>query len=619
MRIAYLFSRYPVVSQTFCDTEILALERLGVHLEIFSIYPPHTSFRHGHAARIKAPIHYAPPSAILKMGEERAKAERRWPEALIADHDKRFGLEYKSALRARNALYFADLFKKKRFTHFHVHFANRAAHTAIFLKAISGIPFSISTHGQDFMSDLGSDDLLRELCNEAVFVANETDFSKELVASRCEGARRKMLRVFNGMDMSNFPKPAPAVPKGPAPIRVVSVGRLIEFKGFHHLIGACAALDAKGVPFQCDIIGEGPWRDDLRSRIVSNRLDTRVQLLGSLPQEEVFQHVKQADIFVLPCIVDRAGASDVFPTVILEAMASGKPVVSTKLAGVPEQVVDGETGLLVPPGDEVQLANALAALIQSEPLRLKMGEAARLRLETEFTVEKTVQPLLQEFKRHVTASEAPVVQESRLACLIGSWPGDSDMHAQIRQLRGICPAMRAYVAKVTGATPPPHSREILSSMDFLPDGMVLEGEWQMERDLARRVETWRADFSQKLSSEWFIEQARRAIYLRAWVRLHCIRHVHAWTSWDALCAWMLSRLAGVTFSLSIERGDHAFSDSDFEPILSECAGVRIESTEADAQKYESIAREKGARVVRSKPGKAFDHGWLENLSRWASR
>ena len=114
MRLAYLFSRYPVISQTFIDTEMLALERAGVELEIFSIYPPPTSFRHGHAARLKAPIHYAPPQTILKLGEQEAKRTGRWPTALIAEHDRKYGAQYKAALRARNALYFADFFPAAR-------------------------------------------------------------------------------------------------------------------------------------------------------------------------------------------------------------------------------------------------------------------------------------------------------------------------------------------------------------------------------------------------------------------------------------------------------------------------------------------------------------------------
>ena len=256
MRLAYLFSRYPIVSQTFCDTEMLALERMGVEIELYSIYPPPTSFRHGHASRLKAEIHYAPPAAVLKLGETAARKSGRWPAAFIAEQERKYGPEYKVELRARNALYFADLFKARGITHFHVHFANRAAHTAVFLKAMSGIPYSLSTHGQDFMVDLGNDDLLREICREAEFVANETEFSKGLVAGRCPESASKMVRVFNGMDLTNFPASSAAT-CNPIP-RIVSIGRLIEFKGFHHLIAACAKLRWRELKFTCEIIGEGP-------------------------------------------------------------------------------------------------------------------------------------------------------------------------------------------------------------------------------------------------------------------------------------------------------------------------------------------------------------------------
>src|SRR5450432_4201805 len=110
MHFAYLYSRYPVVSQTFCDTEMLALERRGWSFEIGSIHPPLTSLRHEHAARLLSPIHYAPPQEILKIREQRAKENGTWPVALIARHEQRYGPSAKAGLRARNALFFAELF-----------------------------------------------------------------------------------------------------------------------------------------------------------------------------------------------------------------------------------------------------------------------------------------------------------------------------------------------------------------------------------------------------------------------------------------------------------------------------------------------------------------------------
>ena len=207
MRLGYLYSRYPVISQTFCDAEMLALERRGIELVIGSVYPPLTSLRHEYIARLHALIHYAPPQEILRILEHNAKTTSKWPRDLIEEHDRKYGPGAKAELRARNALYFADFFTRTNVDHVHVHFANRAAHTALFLKKISGIPFSVTAHGQDFMKDLGSDDLLREICAAAEFVAAETDYSRDLLRQRCPASAAKIHRVYNGIDLERFSMP----------------------------------------------------------------------------------------------------------------------------------------------------------------------------------------------------------------------------------------------------------------------------------------------------------------------------------------------------------------------------------------------------------------------------
>src|ERR1044071_6486802 len=170
MRLGYLYSRYPVLSQTFCDAEMLEVERRRHEIVLASLYPPKTPLRHEYLAKLRAPIRYAPSSRHLDKLARKAKLLGRWPKGLVSRHENKYGAEYKAALRVRNALFFVDLFKREHVPHFHVHFANRAAHTAMFVKAISGIPFSLTAHRQDFISDLGSDELLRELCATAEFV-----------------------------------------------------------------------------------------------------------------------------------------------------------------------------------------------------------------------------------------------------------------------------------------------------------------------------------------------------------------------------------------------------------------------------------------------------------------
>jgi glycosyltransferase involved in cell wall biosynthesis len=396
MRLGYLYSRYPVLSQTFCDAEMLELERRGHDIVLASLYPPKTPLRHEYLAKLQAPIRYAPSSHDLDKLARKAKRLGRWPKGLVSRHENNYGAEYKAALRARNALFFVELFQRERVPHFHVHFANRAAHTAMFVKAISGIPFSITAHGQDFMSDLGNDELLRELCASAEFVGAETDYSRDLLAARCPESRDKIFRVYNGIDLTRFPV-TPTTRHSIGPVRFLSTGRMVPFKGFDILIDACAQLQNRALNFACEIIGDGPLRAELEARVEQHNLHERIHFAGEQSQNYVLRALRNSDIFVLASAPDERGASDIFPTVIAEAMASEKPVVSTTVAGIPELVANGKTGVLVPPRDAPALADAIEQLARDEDLRSDFGRAGRLRIEQEFTIERTIEPLLERF------------------------------------------------------------------------------------------------------------------------------------------------------------------------------------------------------------------------------
>jgi glycosyltransferase involved in cell wall biosynthesis len=549
VKLGYLFSRYPIVSQTFCDTEMLALESSGRALKIYSIYPPPTSFRHGHSARLRAGIEYAPPAPVLKRLAMKAKVDGRWPSKLVREHEERYGPDFKAELRARNALYFAEAFKRDGITHFHVHFANRAAHTALFIKAISGIPFSITAHGQDFMIDLGNDDLLREICRESEFIGAETEFSKSLLADLCPDSAGKLVRIYNGMDLSNFPKIDGTKPNA-VPL-IIGVGRLIEFKGFHHLIEACRILRDTGVNFRCEIVGEGPWRAALEQQIDASNLRDHVMLPGSLPQEEVFSKLSACDIFTLPCIIDANGASDVFPTVLLEAMASSRAVISTRLAGVPEMIENEKSGLLVEPGNASELAAALEKLIGSPDLRRDLGDAARDRIEEKFRVETTFVPLRDLFDRHVGNDNGVRPNATApFACLVSEWPQSPEAEGQL--LPAVKSQTRIFVFRAgePSKTARPNL-DLLGALIFLPDAMVLEGEWQQERHFARRIETLRSELGQKISTEFFLQHARYALYLRRICEREKLPQLHALDSGALLCAWILHRLAGIKMSADL--------------------------------------------------------------------
>jgi len=653
MRLGYLYSRYPVLSQTFCDAEMLALERLGFELEIGSVYPPLTSLRHEHIACLRAPIHYAPPQEILKILEKNAKTNGNWPRDLVDRHERKYGPGVKAEQRARNALYFADYFKRRGVDHVHVHFANRAAHTAMFLKAISGIPFSVTAHGQDFMKDLGNDDLLREICAAAEFVAAETDYSRDLLRQRCPDSATKIHRVYNGMDLTRFPARHYEVPGDTVP-RIISIGRLVAFKGFEYLIHACAELARRGLNFTCEIIGDGPLRGDLEARIRKLKLSDRVHLLGSLSQGAVLEKLGAADIFALASVTDAQGASDVFPTVIIEAMAAARPVVSTRLAGIPESVVDGETGLLVPPEDTMALAEALGRLIQDAKLRLYYGRAGRERIEQHFRIEHAVAPLIELFGKTPAASQGkaphppsvdtatygaataePARAGNQIAYLIDRWPDrslpllDRELEEMKRRNVPIVP----IVCELDSQTRYTRAMEkMATSLEFLPDPMVIEAEWRANQAVAQKLEEDRAQRSVRAPSAIFLRQARFALALTKLLREKNVSHVHATSSRSLVCALILKKLLNVTVSATIEARPNLPREW-IQNALSECVGGRLRDRQLDRdgsflsdkttfrsapqQALGLVSQRSGIDLTRLRRRTRFWQQWAETLIRWS--
>jgi len=638
MRLGYLYSRYPVISQTFCDAEMLELERRGIELVIGSVYPPLTSLRHEYIARLVAPIHYAPPQEILRILERNAKTTRKWPRDLVEQHQSRYGPMAKAEQRARNALYFAEFFARSGVDHVHVHFANRAAHTAVFLKEISGIPFSVTAHGQDFMKDLGSDDLLREICAAAEFVAAETDYSRDLLRQRCPNSAAKIHRVYNGIDLERFPVPRSANNHVP---RIVSVGRLVPFKGFDDLIDACAELARRRIDFVCDIIGDGPLRETLQAKIEQLDLSPRVNLLGSLSQGAVLEKLQAADIFALASTTDAQGATDVFPTVILEAMASARPVVSTRLAGIPELVVDGQTGMLAPASDSTALAHALEQLLRDPELRLRFGHAGRTRIEQHFRIEQTVAPLTDLFPKNsakpVTSNQSRASHSkgaTEIAYLIDRWP-DHELpllERELEEMKRRKVSILPFVGELNSSARLTSAVERLApSLEFLPDAMALEAEWRTTPALAQQLEEDRAQQSSRAPGAIFLRQGRFALVLRKLIQEKNISHVHATSSRALVCALMLKKLVGVTVSATIEPRSE-LSREWIRNALSECLGGRVSSRKLveqlggafflDKTTFRSAPRKTLGQITQKThidltTGSRFWQQWAELLLRWS--
>jgi glycosyltransferase involved in cell wall biosynthesis len=531
-RLAYLFSRYPVVSQTFCDSEMLALERLGFQIEICSLNRPPNSFRHERLDRLRAEIHYPPPPEVLAAFCDTPEfAQKLGP--LLKDHEERYGTGYKPKTRARNAWFMAKRLRQLGVQHVHVHFANRATHSALFLKKL-GFTYSFTAHAQDFMFDLGSQDLLAEMAREAEFVVAVSDYSRDLLCEMCPDSAAKIVRIYNGIELDDFPR---ARVEARNPLRIVSIGRLIEFKGFQHLIGACALLREQEVAVETRIIGEGPLREELAARIQRENLQDQVHLLGVRSQEEIKRELAGADLFVLPSIVDPVGASDILPTVITEAMACRLPVISTTVTGIPEMVIHTETGLLVEPGDEVSLAAAIARLGADPEARGRMGEAGRRHADKMFTFAATAGVLGERLEAVCAGQSAPTRLALPIVYFIHRWTGGPVLQHG--------PRLKDGVRFITGHAEWPESggnREALEEVELLPDASVIESVWLRRAEARRLLEEARGPLTDHISGTAFYSAARHAVYLAEVLPKRGTQHFHARGSDAVITAWLLKQL-----------------------------------------------------------------------------
>jgi glycosyltransferase involved in cell wall biosynthesis len=261
-----------------------------------------------------------------------------------------------------------------------------AARTAFWIKRFFGIPFTFTAHANDIFAPKTFAVGLADLLDASTGVVTVSDYGVEFLKQRFPAAASKIHRVYNGIELSRF---SVAAMEG-SPPKIISVGRLISKKGFADLISACGLLKTRGCSFHCAIIGEGPLEDALRSQVERDQLQANVTLSGPLSEPEIAARLTSATVFALPCVVEPDGGMDNLPTVIMEAMASALPVVSTAVAGVPEMVENGASGLLVEQHDPPALAAAIEQLITDRDLAQQFGARGRKIAEERFAIESTV-------------------------------------------------------------------------------------------------------------------------------------------------------------------------------------------------------------------------------------
>jgi glycosyltransferase involved in cell wall biosynthesis len=344
VRIAVVTSGFPRTSETFALNELLALDRAGVLAGVYATKPGDGAPPQPGAERLA--VH------VLPAGPAQLQAE---------------------ALAARLA--------PARVDAVHGYFAHAPAEVAALAARRLGVRYGFSVHARDARK-VASAELGARARHAACVLACNADAAAEV---RRAGGRADV--VPHGVDLSRF---RPRAARRPGPLALLAVGRLVEKKGFHVLLEAAARLRA---PFRLRIVGEGPERARLAEAVERRGLAASVELAGALTHAELPAEYAAADVVVAPSLADATGDRDGLPNVVLEAMASGLPVVGGDV-GALATALDGETGLLVAPGDAAALAGALDVLAAQPELRARIGRAARDRVERDFDLRRCSARLL---------------------------------------------------------------------------------------------------------------------------------------------------------------------------------------------------------------------------------
>src|SRR5467141_808718 len=386
-KFAYLFERFPSFGQTFCYREVAELARQGVNSPIFAIRNPKGEPPQDWDQRIVERVHYLPGEEQLLREVRQASKKGKLTEEVIGALDE-WGRRT-DFLRLYQAVYVGLRLQEIGIRHVHAHFAGMAARTAFWIGKFFPITFSFTAHANDIFAPRDFEIGLDKLVDAARVIVTETDYAAQFLRQRFPQRADSVQRIYNGLDLAEFRR----TDFSSTPPLIIAVGRLIVKKGFANLIDACGLLAERGKSFRCEIIGEGPLENELRAQIAQLNLQNRFVLSGAKPQREVRQHLAAASVFVLPSVIDPEGGMDNLPTVIMEAMATGLPVISTNIAGIPEMVAQNETGFLVQPADPIALAKAIEDVIDDRLLAQRLGEAGHQRAQELFSIEKNVREL----------------------------------------------------------------------------------------------------------------------------------------------------------------------------------------------------------------------------------
>jgi len=401
--VGFVLKGYPRLSETFIAQEILALEQRGLKILIVSLRHPTDRATH--------PVHRLIRSALLYLPEYLYQEPRRvWRGWLRS----RRCLGY----RAARAAWLADLCRDptpnriRRFgqalvlaaelpenvNHLHAHFLHTPASVARYAALITGLGWTVSAHAKDIWT-LPVWEKRAKLA-EARWVVTCTEAGRSHLTSLAPSHSTVGL-CYHGLDLERFPPAPRRTNRGDGsdpehPVILLSIGRPVAKKGYDDLLAALALLPP-GLAWRFVHIGGGVLRGALTQTARRLGLSHKIEWRGPLTQPDVLAAYRQADLFVLASKVAKDGDRDGLPNVLVEAQSQRVACIATHVAGIPELIEQGVTGLLVPPDDPAELAQAISALIRSPARRAALGAAGERRVRNNFSMRSGIDALAKRF------------------------------------------------------------------------------------------------------------------------------------------------------------------------------------------------------------------------------
>jgi len=391
MNLLYIVSLYPCWSETFIVREMKSLQEQGVNIDVLSLRGDKEEFvqkndiesvnsviyAKGFLFQLLAFIKYFILHPILITSWLIKNAISFWnaPLTLIKN--------FSTILRTLSVINQLD-----GIDHIHAHWATYPSTAALLISQITGKTFSFTSHAHDIFLE---DHFIKDKVNASKFSVTISNFNVKLL-SGISGIDAKKIKVVHcAIDPNNY-----KVENFKKEFSILAVGRFDEIKGFKYLIDAIAELHKNNIKIKCNIIGSGDLKEMLIGQTKKHKLEKYIIFHGAKQQHEVRDMMLKSEMFVLPSIKTEKGNMDGIPVVLMESMALGTPVISTRVSGIPELIEDKKNGYLVDEKNTVQLTEAINTLMNlDETSKKNIISNARKTIEKDFNIDIEANKLLE--------------------------------------------------------------------------------------------------------------------------------------------------------------------------------------------------------------------------------